>query len=729
MLTARKARVAQRAKIRRRIESLESQLEQERRRAERYKKRSQRLTKKAKKACQHAETPRSKTRRLLRYCSVSNTVRRTLLFHNSVIDSIRSKYLESKTQLSKQRIRNLVMGRTVKNCKMKMFCREQFGFSSRVQFALKLRMLKSRPRTVLSEVKEFFLRDDVSRITAGKKETITKCKQKMQRRFLLDCLMNLHCKFLAENPSRKISYALFCRSRPFWVLIPSLKSLQTCLCKLHENLAFMARKLLTLHLIPSANLEALADSCSCDPNSKNCMYGDCEICKMKCPSVLSLCASDVRVTYPQWVSGSEEKTNKAGEIINVKITRKETVYSSQKDLLDAFNSLLIRFKKHVFVIRHQFSQYRYIKGTLSPNECIVHIDFAENFVCKYACEIQSAHFGGSQQQATLHTGVFYTGSGTDLTATSFCTISDCRHHGPVAIWACLDPALKFLKKAHPSVNTIHFFSDGPSSQYRQKLNFLFFCTKIQQYGFEKGSWNFSEAGHGKGPADGVGGALKRSADRLVSLGNDVNTPNVLFDALSATSNSVNLFFVSSDEIRKATELAPTTIKAVPQTMSIHQLTCIEFGKVTYRDVSCFCSDDRVSCGCYNAKEFLFNDSFVMQSAGPVPALDVPSSEVNDWKPVDELDQALVGKFCLVKYDGRAYPGKIIKVDIDDDDAMIQCMARVGENRFFWPVCLDIAWYMKQDILTLITEPTPIGRGRHCQVDLVVWQQVQQKLYG
>ena len=78
----------------------------------------------------------------------------------------------------------------------------------------------------------------------------------------------------------------------------TITEVTSCLCKLHENLAFMARKFLTLHLIPSANLEALADSCSCDPNSKNCMYGDCEICKMKFPSVLSLCASDVRVTYP-----------------------------------------------------------------------------------------------------------------------------------------------------------------------------------------------------------------------------------------------------------------------------------------------------------------------------------------------------------------------------------------------------------------------------------------------
>jgi len=69
------------------------------------------------------------------------------------------------------------------------------------------------------------------------------------------------------------------------------------------------------------------------------------------------------------------------------------------------------------------------------------------------------------------------------------------------------------------------------------------------------------------------------------------------------------------------------------------------------------------------------------------------------------------------------------VDLDDDDALIQCMAKVGENRYFWPVCQDIAWYMRQDILAVLHEPTPIGRGRHCEVDQRVYQRVLQKLHN
>lgn len=100
------------------------------------------------------------------------------------------------------------------------------------------------------------------------------------------------------------------------------------------------------------------------------------------------------------------------------------------------------------------------------------------------------------------------------------------------------------------------------------------------------------------------------------------------------------------------------------------------------------------------------------------------------KKLEILSPDLIGQFCLVLYDGKAYPGKVLKVDVNDDDAMVQCMCQIGENRFFWPVCTDIAWYMREDILTLIPEPLFLGRnGRHYQVLPSIWNEVSQKLYG
>ena len=41
-------------------------------------------------------------------------------------------------------------------------------------------------------------------------------------------------------------------------------------------------------------------------------------------------------------------------------------------------------------------------------------------------------------------------------------------------------------------------------------------------GYENVTWNFLEASHGKGPAAGVGGAIKRQADSFVAEGRDIS---------------------------------------------------------------------------------------------------------------------------------------------------------------------------------------------------------------
>jgi len=80
-----------RARLQRKIQELEQQLESERQRADCYKKRHQREMKKS--AAKAPLTPRSKTRRLLRYVNVSNDVSKTVLFHNVVVQNLQENYV------------------------------------------------------------------------------------------------------------------------------------------------------------------------------------------------------------------------------------------------------------------------------------------------------------------------------------------------------------------------------------------------------------------------------------------------------------------------------------------------------------------------------------------------------------------------------------------------------------------------------------------------------------
>nr|KAG5690558.1 hypothetical protein BaRGS_014691 [Batillaria attramentaria] len=63
--------------------------------------------------------------------------------------------------------------------------------------------------------------------------------------------------------------------------------------------------------------------------------------------------------------------------------------------------------------------------------------------------------------------------------------------------------------------------DGPTTQYRQKMNFYLFSTEVYKIGFTGGTWNFLAAGHGKGIPDGIGAAVKRAADNRVLHGADI----------------------------------------------------------------------------------------------------------------------------------------------------------------------------------------------------------------
>jgi len=117
----------------------------------------------------------------------------------------------------------------------------------------------------------------------------------------------------------------------------------------------------------------------------------------------------------------------------------------------------------MFRMIHQMSAVRLKRSHLADREVLLHIEFSENFTTKNLSEIQSAHFGSSLRQITLHTGVIYSSKCKPL---SFCSISDNCDHGPIAVWSHLVPVLRFVKHLHPQVSVLHIVSDGPTTQYR-----------------------------------------------------------------------------------------------------------------------------------------------------------------------------------------------------------------------------------------------------------------------
>ena len=81
---------------------------------------------------------------------------------------------------------------------------------------------------------------------------------------------------------------------------------------------------------------------------------------------------------------------------------------------------------------------------------------------------------------------------------------------------------------------------------------------------------FLEASDGKGPADGVGGAIKRQADRFVSGGRDIPDATALYNALASRTN-VKLYMIDADSISAVDAMIPANLRSIPGIMKMHQV--------------------------------------------------------------------------------------------------------------------------------------------------------------
>ena len=225
---------------------------------------------------------------------------------------------------------------------------------------------------------------------------------------------------------------------------------------------------------------------------------------------------DNLVIWSEWSTSSQEY-QKDGQTKLAKVTAKCIKHGTLQELKALFDrNVRSDFARHVYTVRHQFRAYRSLKDSLQSNEAVIHIDFSENYECKCGSEIQSAH-GASNRQVTIHTGVMYRIDGHQ----SFASISESLRHDTAGIWAHLKPVLLQLRQSHPQLTDLHFYSDGPTTQYRNKQNFYLLSTQVYKMGFLSATWNFLASGHGKGPPDAIGGTVKRQADAMVNAGCDI----------------------------------------------------------------------------------------------------------------------------------------------------------------------------------------------------------------
>ena len=163
------------------------------------------------------------------------------------------------------------------------------------------------------------------------------------------------------------------------------------------------------------------------------------------------------VKYSQWKRVDEAAGKKKMKLIPCEQRKDDFTTTLKEDVL--------KFSEHVRRVKAQCDQLKTLKDRLPENHAIVQMDFAENYTCQTSEEVQSAYRNASM--VTLHPAVAYNKSpvGT-MEHTSRVFVSDELGHNAGTVFAIMKKLLSDMKTASPGLNQVHYYTDSPTSQYR-----------------------------------------------------------------------------------------------------------------------------------------------------------------------------------------------------------------------------------------------------------------------
>uniref|UniRef100_A0A6P7H0A5 Uncharacterized protein LOC114344525 n=1 Tax=Diabrotica virgifera virgifera TaxID=50390 RepID=A0A6P7H0A5_DIAVI len=698
-----------------------------------YKKRLQRLRKPEK------LTPNSKIEQVLNSPSSRETVKKNLLFAEVLNQQLKENYSSLPNNKEKRIFKRMISGKLVRKYgilqnekNMKPLRKIKY-----VQLLENKRKAKTNHEIIKRKIINFLQDDSNTRLCAGKRDYLTKKGDRKQKRVLVDTLRNLHISFM-KTCNIKISYPQFCRFKPFWIVQPNCDKRDTCLCITHANMDLMLTALFQAKIISVSKHQNLLHIICCNRYNEQCLSRDCLTCKNKGLKYKEF-DNSIQIVYRKWESVStnitDPKTHKAKKVTKY---LKKSLQIYPRDLVMQLEYYLDNFLQHELNIVHQHSGLRIKKTNLTVKEAVLHMDFSENYLTKYAEEIQAFHFGGSRQQISLHTVVSYTKeeSSGGVKTTCYCSLSQNLSHSPPAIWAHLQPILNILP---PEVEILHFWSDGPVTQYRNKYMFHFLVIHLTEFypNLTHFSWNYHEAGHGKGAPDGVGAVCKRSADRLVASGQDIASLSDLSNAIQKNCPSINVFVIDDESILEKEALIASCkeqIKSFPGTLRVHQVSwSIEDPKkLKMKSLSCFCNGN---CDHFKIGVIIYSDNKnaplrVEDVYGPdsesenenpydseqlITPKDGKHQKVNDQQPSTSKKTFKNGDFILVKLLSKKTEYRYVAMctGLEEDDEMQVVFCKIGDKtgKVFKVEENDISFISEDQIVQTLPMPTLILKGQ------------------
>ena len=250
------------------------------------------------------------------------------------------------------------------------------------------------------------------------------------------------------------------------------------------------------------------------------------------------------------------------KVVQVKCNRDDFV----KTMTEEYEAFL----NHVQRVTAQYAALKSLKEQLPKDELIVQMDFAENFTCGTSDEIQSAYWNASS--VSLHpVVVYFRGAENGLEHLNFVFMSDVLQHNSTAVITIMKMLCTELRELFPDAKHIHYWTDSPTSQYRNRFIFDAILHYAERFSGFSAQWNFFESGHGKGPCDGIGGVAKGRASDAIKQGKAcIQDATDFYNWAKTNSLSIKYRFYNSDDIKiTSTEVQKTAPVSMSDTMKSH----------------------------------------------------------------------------------------------------------------------------------------------------------------
>ncbi|XP_071127393.1 uncharacterized protein [Mytilus edulis] len=486
---------------------------------------------------------------------------------------------------------------------------------------------KTRKDSISEETKKtvynFWLSDGISHPTGNKSDIkrerlgpnlytshMTHVLEKTQTDAYLD--------FVAKYPEIKIGQRAFEKLRPFFVRPASEKDRNTCCCRYHveANLVFKAcmkfRKscdretdsqesdypvfekmsdLIHITLCPKVN----------GFYRKNCLDRKCSLCgvgNFKLSPNESQSSSTVEWQKYEYITEKSKGKN---------VRRRLTLIKKKTSVNEMFlnlKKLLETFPAHQHRSNWQSNQLKSLVQNLPVNHCICIHDYSENYRCVEKEEIQSNYF--QRTECSIHVtvmhrhaileydGVDSTEEFPEIITEHFFVISPDLQHDNDFTKYVQKKVKEYLDSISYTVDHMHEFTDGCSSQYKSRHCLGSLSTAIPDFGYKTFHRNFFETSHAKGHQDAAGGFIKRQADISVLRGNTViqNAKDLFTFCESSLKKPRSALFKRRvfryvDSIDRHNS---KIFKPIQQNRQIHHVFTSTCNEIIVSDLSCYTCD-------------------------------------------------------------------------------------------------------------------------------------------